>query len=224
MLGDMPNTNTLRVLVTGFEPFGGEPVNPSMQAVLGLAADPPPGIVLCTEILPVSQVRTPPALRAAVARDRPDVVIATGEASGRAEVSVERVGINVDDFRIADNDGMQPVDVPAVEGGPAAYFATIPVKAVTAALRAAGVPVHVSNTAGTHLCNHTLYLLGHLAATEYPGMRVGFLHLPALPEQAARHPGQPSMATATMVAALRAAIAAVVANATDLRVTEGATH
>jgi pyroglutamyl-peptidase len=224
MLGDMENAKTLRVLVTGFEPFGGEPVNPSMQAVLGLAADPPPGIVLCTEILPVSQVRTPPALRAAVARDRPDVVIATGEASGRAEVSVERVGINVDDFRIADNDGLQPVDVPAVEGGPAAYFATIPVKAVTAALRAAGVPAHVSNTAGTHLCNHTLYLLGHLAATEYPGMRVGFLHLPALPEQAARHPGQPSMATATMVTALRAAIAAIVANPVDLRVTEGATH
>jgi pyroglutamyl-peptidase len=159
-----------------------------------------------------------------VARHRPDVVIATGEASGRAEVSVERVGINVNDFRIPDNDGAQPVDVPVIEGGPAAYFPTIPVKAVAAALRAAGVPANVSNTAGTHLCNHTLYLLGHLAATEYPDMRIGFLHVPGLPEQAARHPGQPSMATATMVTALRAAIAAIVANATDLRVTEGATH
>ncbi len=224
MLGDMPNTDTLHVLVTGFEPFGGEPVNPSMQAVLGLAADPPADIVLSTEILPVSQARTPKTLRAAVARYRPDVVIATGEASGRAEVSVERVGINVNDFRIPDNDGAQPVDVPVIEGGPAAYFATIPVKAVTAALRAAGVPAHVSNTAGTHLCNHTLYLLGHLAATEYPGMRIGFLHLPGLPEQAARHPGQPSMATATMVTALRAAIAAIRANAADPGVTKGATH
>ncbi len=224
MLGDMENTNTLRVLVTGFEPFGGEPVNPSMQAVLGLAADPPPGVVLCTEILPVSQTRTPTALRAAVARHRPDVVIATGEASGRAEVSVERVGINVNDFRIPDNDGLQPVDVPVVEGGPAAYFATIPVKAVMAALRTAGVPVHVSNTAGTHLCNHTLYLLGHLAATEYSGMRVGFLHVPGLPEQAARHPGQPSMATATMVTALRAAVAAIRANTVDLSITAGAMH
>ena len=203
------NTNTLRVLVTGFEPFGGESVNPSMQAVLSLAANPPADVVLCTEILPVSHARTPQALRAAVARHRPDVVIATGEASGRAEISVERVGINVNDFRIADNDGTQPADVPVIEGGPAAYFATIPVKAVAAALRAAGVPVNVSNTAGTHLCNHTLYLLGHLAATEYPGMRSGFLHLPRLPEQAARHPGQPSMATATMVTALRTAIATV---------------
>jgi pyroglutamyl-peptidase len=224
MLRGMANTNTLHVLVTGFEPFGGEPVNPSMQAALALAAEPPPDIVLSTEILPVSQVRTPQALRAAVARHRPDVVIATGEASGRAEVSVERVGINVNDFRIPDNDGAQPVDVPVIAGGPAAYFATIPIKAVTAALRAAGVPVHVSNTAGTHLCNHTLYLLGHLAATEYPGMRVGFLHLPGLPEQAARHPGQPSMATATMVTALKAAIAAIVAGGADLRATEGATH
>jgi len=218
------NTNALRVLVTGFEPFGGEPVNPSMQAVLGLAADPPPGIVLVTEILPVSHVRTPAALRAAIARHRPDVVIATGEAGGRAEVTVERVGINVNDFRVADNDGTQPVDVPVIEGGPAAYFATIPIKAVVAALRVAGVPAQVSNTAGTHLCNHTLYLLGHLAATEYPGMRGGFLHVPWLPEQVVRHPGQPSMATATLVTALRAAIAAIRANATDLAVSEGATH
>jgi len=217
-------SHALRVLVTGLEPFGGSSVNPSMQAVLGLAADPPPDIVLCTEILPVSHARTPQAVRDAVARHRPDVVIATGEASGRAEVSVERVGINVNDFRIPDNDGTQPVDVSVIEGGPAAYFATLPIKAVTAALRAAGLPAGLSNTAGTHLCNHTLYLLGHLAATEYPGMRTGFLHLPALPEQAARHPGQPSMATATMVTALNVAIAAIRANATDLRVSEGATH
>ena len=210
----MPENNPIRVLVTGFEPFGGESVNPSMQAVLGLAADPPPGIDLRTEILPVSHARTPPALRAAIARHRPDLVIATGEASGRAEVSVERIGINVNDFRVADNDGAQPVDVPVIEGGPAAYFATIPIKEVTAALREAGIPAGVSNTAGAHLCNHTLYLLGHLAATEYPGLRAGFLHLPALPEQAARHPGTPSMSTATAVLALRTAIAAAVKPAT----------
>ena len=211
-------------LVTGFEPFGGEDVNPSMQAVLGLAADPPAGVVLCTAILPVSHARTPPALLAAVARHLPDVVIATGQAGGRAEISVERIGINVNDFRIADNDGAQPFDVPVVAGGPAAYFATIPVKAVAAALRDAGVPAHVSNTAGTHLCNHVLYLLGHLAATAHPGMRCGFLHLPGLPEQAVRHPGQPSMEVATMVRALRAAIVAVRDTRADLPVAEGATH
>ncbi len=198
-----------RILVTGFEPFGGEPVNPSMLAVLGLAADPPPGIVLHSAILPVSLRRTPPALLEAVARYRPDVVIATGQAGGRAEVSVERIGINVTDFRVPDNDGAQPGDGPVLAGGPAAYFATIPVQAVAAALQQAGVPASVSNSAGTHLCNHTLYLLGHLAATGYPAMRGGLLHLPYLPEQVARHPGQPSMALAMQVAALRAAIGAI---------------
>ncbi len=203
----MSNGSALpRILVTGFEPFGGESVNPSMQAVLGLAADPPPGIVLLTEILPVSLRRAPPALREAVARQRPGVVVAIGQAGGRAEVSVERVGINVSDFRIPDNDGAQPVDEPVIAGGPAAYFATLPVKAMVQALRAAGVPASVSNSAGTHLCNQVLYLLGHLTATTYPDMRCGFLHVPFLPEQVVHHPGQPSMATATLVAGLKAAI------------------
>ena len=207
-----PPDDLLRVLVTGFEPFGGACVNPSMQAVLGLAAAPPPGIVLHTDILPVSHRRTPPALLAALARHRPDVVIATGQAGGRAEISVERIGINLDDFAIPDNDGAQPADQPVVAGGPAAYFSGLPVRAMAAALREAGIPAHVSNTAGTHLCNHTLYLLCHLAATEYPGLRCGFLHLPFLPEQVARHPGQPSMATATLVLALTAAIRAIAAD------------
>ena len=194
------------VLVTGFEPFGGEAVNPSMQAVLGLRAAPPAGVALCTEILPVSLRRMPAALRAAVARHRPDLALATGLAGGRAQVAVERIGINLDEFRIADNDGAQPVEAPVIADGPAAYFATIPVRAVAAALRDAGVPAEVSNSAGTHLCNHALYLLGHLAATDRPGLRFGFLHLPFLPAQAAQHRGQPSMDLATQVLALQVAI------------------
>lgn len=198
----MSGNDLQRVLLTGFEPFGGEPVNPSMQAVLALAADPPPGVALSTAILPVSAANTGPALRAAIALHRPAIVIATGEAGGRADVTVERVGINVNDFRIPDNDGAQPIDLPVVAGGPAAYFATIPVRAIVEALQEAGIPASISNSAGAHLCNHTLYLLGHLAATEYPGMRGGFIHLPGLPEQAVRRPGQPSMTTATATAAL----------------------
>jgi pyroglutamyl-peptidase len=119
---------------------------------------------------------------------------------------VERLGINVNDFRVTDNDGAQPVDLPVVPGGPAAYFATIPVRAVVAALHAAGIPASISNSAGAHLCNHTLYLLGHLATTEYPGMRCGFVHLPGLPEQAVRRPGHPSMSAATAAAALGIAV------------------
>ncbi len=202
----MSTSELPRVLLTGFEPFGGENVNPSMQAVQALAAAAPPGVALATAILPVSAAKTGPALRAAIALHRPAIVIATGEAGGRTEVTVERVGININDFRIPDNDGAQPIDLPVVPGGPAAYFATIPVRLIVEALRQAGIPASISNSAGAHLCNHTLYLLGHLAATEYAGMRCGFIHLPGLPEQAVRHPGQPSMSTATATAALAIAV------------------
>jgi pyroglutamyl-peptidase len=205
----MPETSRQSVLVTGFEPFGGETVNPSMAAVRALADSPPPGVVLHTAILPVSFRRTGPALRAAVTRYRPDIVIATGQAGGRPDISVERIGINVTALGVADNDGALIVDAAVIEGGPAAYFATMPVDVVVAALHAACVPAQLSNSAGTHLCNHVLYLLGHLAATERPGLCAGFLHLPFLPEQATRLANQPSMALPTLVAALNATIGAL---------------
>jgi pyroglutamyl-peptidase len=203
-------TSRPSVLVTGFEPFGGEAVNPSMAAVRALAGNAPPGVTLHTAILPVSFRRTGPALRAAVARCRPDIVIATGQAGGRPDISVERIAINITAFGVADNDGTLVADAAVIEGGPAAYSATMPVTAVVAALHAAGVPAQVSHNAGTHLCNHVLYLLGHLAATECPGLCAGFLHLPFLPEQAARHAGQPGMALATLLAALHATVEALI--------------
>jgi pyroglutamyl-peptidase len=197
------------VLVTGFEPFGGERANPSAVAVRAIAADSPPDVVLHTLVLPVSFARTGGILRDAVARHRPDIVIATGQAGGRPELSVERVAINLTEFDVADNDGARVADAPVVAGGPAAYFAPMPVKPVLAALHAAGVPAHISNSAGTHLCNHVLYLLGHLAATERPDLCAGFLHLPWLPEQAARYPGLSGMAPSTLLLALHATIAAL---------------
>ena len=184
-------------------------MNPSIVAVEALAAHSPPGIALSTAILPVSFDRAGPALRAAIARHSPDIVIATGQAGGRPDISVERVGINITTFDGADNDGSLVADAPVVAGGPAAYFAPMPIEAVVAALRAAGVPAQVSNSAGTHLCNHVLYLLGHLAATGHPGLCAGFLHLPFLPEQAARHAGQPSMAPSMLLLALRTTIGAL---------------
>lgn len=214
----------LRVLLTGFEPFGGETTNPSMQAALAVGAAPPGGIDLTVEILPVSCARTPEALRAALARHRPDVAIATGQAGGRPEVAVERIGINLFDLRIPDNDGAQPLDTPVVPGAPAAYFATLPVKRLVAAMREVGVPAAVSNSAGTHLCNATLFLLGHLAATEYPGLRAGFIHLPWLPAQTTRPAGAPSMSLATQVSALQAALAALASGEPEPQVSEGALH
>jgi pyroglutamyl-peptidase len=213
----------LTVLLTGFEPFGGAADNPSRQAVLALAAAPPPGIRLATEILPVTYAQAGPALRAAIIRHRPDVLLATGVAGGRSEISVERIAINIDDARIADNAGERRIDMPVVADGPAAYFAGIAIKSVTAAIRAAGLSAQVSQSAGTFLCNHIFYLGCHLAATEHPYLRVGFLHLPPLADRTGEpaDPLRPELAD--LVTALRAAIDTVARPTPELRVAEGAT-
>lgn len=210
------------ILLTGFEPFGGAELNPAELAVAALAADPPPGLRLVTAILPVTYAGAGPALQAAVRRHRPDVLISVGLADGRAELSVERVAINVDDARMPDNAGVLRVDQPIVADGPAAYFARLPIKAITVAIRAAGVPARVSQTAGTFLCNHVFYTGCHLATTEFPGLRSGFIHVPWLPEQVTDRPGEPSMALATIVSGLRAAVVTAAEAQTDLRVAEGA--
>jgi len=161
-------------------------------------------------------------LREAVAASRPDIVLCVGLAGGRAELSLERVAINVDDARIPDNDERQPIDLPIVPGGPAAYFATLPIKAAAAALRQAGLPAIVSNTAGTFVCNHVFYGLMHLAATRRPGLRGGFMHLPYLPGQAARQDGAPSMALDDIVRGVEIVLAVAAARTEDIATAEGA--
>lgn len=183
----------MRALVTGFEPFGGESVNPT-AATLDLLPERVGGLRIARRILPVSFERASAALAAAIEDSAPDVVLATGEAGGRAALSLERVAINLADARIPDNDGDQPIDCPVVPDGPAAYFATIPLRPALAALVAAGLPAALSDSAGTFVCNHLFYRLMHLAAARRPLLRAGFLHVPYLPEQAARHPGAASMA------------------------------
>src|SRR6266436_4376750 len=176
----------MKALVTGFEPFGGDSVNPALEAVLRL----PPrldALEIATASLPSAFGRALAALEDALVATRPDIVLCVGQAGGRTELSLERVAVNVDDARIPDNDGQQPIDRPVVAGGPAAYFANLPIKAAAAALREAGLPAIVSNTAGTFVCNHVFYGLMHLAATRFPDLRGGFLHVPYLPSQAARH-------------------------------------
>jgi pyroglutamyl-peptidase len=163
-----------RVLITGFEPFGDHRVNASWEAVRLLADE------FDTRLLPCVFGAATDELRDAIDQIEPDVVLCTGLADDRTQVSIERVAINVDDTRIPDNAGAQPVDRPIVPDGPAAYFATIPVRACFAGVRAAGVPVEVSNSAGTFVCNHVLYGLLHHAATRRPGLRGGFVHVPDL--------------------------------------------
>jgi len=183
----------MKALVTGFEPFGGETVNPALEA---LARLPPRlgALEVATGVVPAIFGQAIDVLTDAVAVTAPDIVLCVGLAGGRAALSLERVAINIDDARIPDNSGQQPIDQPVAAGGPPAYFTTLPIKAAVAALRAAGLPAIVSNSAGTFVCNHVFYGLMHLAATRWPGLRGGFLHVPYLPNQAARQDGAPSMA------------------------------
>jgi pyroglutamyl-peptidase len=209
----------LRVLLTGFEPFGGESVNPSWEAVRLVAADPPPGVDLRVERLPCVFDTVAATLLAAAAAHRADVVLCVGQAGGRAEVAVERVAVNLADARIPDNAGAQPADAAVVPGGPAAYFATVPVKACVAAARRAGVPTVVSHSAGTFVCNAVLYAALHAAAAP----RVGFVHVPYAPQQVTGG-GQPSLPVATVAAALRAIVAAAGGPDDAALPPEGATH
>ncbi|MCQ4083560.1 pyroglutamyl-peptidase I [Streptomyces sp. RB6PN25] len=212
-----------RVLLTAFEPFGGDSVNPSERAVADVVAVHPPGVEVVSSRLSCVFSVALDELTAAVARTEPDVVICTGQAGGRPDVTVERIAINVDDARIPDNAGRQPVDRPVVEGGPAAYFSTLPVKACVAAARAAGVPASVSQTAGTFVCNHVFYGLMHLMATQRPHMRGGFVHLPYAPEQVTDR-AQPSLPVTLAAEGLRAVVTAAASRTEDIVVAGGATH
>ncbi len=211
----------MKALVTGFEPFGGDRINPSFEA-LRLLPSRLGSIGIATRALPVVYGAALTALRDAIAATGPDIVLCAGLAGGRAELSLERVAINVDDARIPDNDGNQPIDRPVVAGGPAAFFATLPIKAAVAALREAGIPAAVSNSAGTFLCNHVFYGLMHEAASSATRFRAGFLHVPYLPSQAARQPGAPSIALEQIVEGIEIILATAAARLDDLVVSEGA--
>lgn len=210
------------ILLTGFEPFGGESVNPSWEAVRRLDGETLAGAAVAARRLPCVFGEALAVLREEMAALRPALIVAVGQAGGRPELSLERVAINVDDARIADNAGRRPIDRPVVPGGPAAYFSTLPIKAQAAALRAAGIPAVVSQSAGTFVCNHVFYGLMHaLAGTPARG---GFIHIPYLPEQAAAHPGAASMSLETIVAGLRLALETALTATTDIVETGGATH
>ena len=202
----------MRILLTGFEPFGGNAINSSEQVVLALRGQRLSGIELHTAILPVDYERGPSALLQVVETVQPDVVLCLGEARGRMRISIERVAINLLDFRLADNRGHQIVDAPVVAGGPAAYFATLPVRAMLHALVAEDIPAELSLSAGAFLCNQVAYvLLRHISERRRP-YRAGFIHLPVTPEQAAREPAPvASMSLETMRHGLQVVIGVLAA-------------
>lgn len=211
------------LLLTGFEPFDGETVNPSGEIALALHGRDLGGHRVHGVVLPCRFGAARDALRAALQQTTPALVVALGQAS-RAEISIERVAINVDDARIPDNGGAQPIDVPIASDGPAAYFSTLPIKAITRALQRAGLPAQVSQTAGTFVCNHVFYGLMHeLAAMPDASKapRGGFIHVPLLPQQAVNRGGF-SLPLALQVGAVRIALLEALRRTRDLRAGGGA--
>ena len=210
------------VLLTGFEPFGGETENPSWEAVRPLDGERIGDHRIAARLMPCVFGAAIAQLEAEIEELRPNIVLCVGQAGGRAELSIERVAINLDDARIPDNSGTQPLDRPIVEDGPAAYFSTLPVKAILRELRQAGIPAALSHTAGTFVCNHIFYGARHAAERSHRELRAGFIHIPYSPAQAARHPGQPSLAVPIVTEALRLAIATTLHHKADLREVGGA--
>ena len=211
------------ILLAGFEPFGGHPLNPSWLIAAALHRRQIAGHRVLAAQLPTVFGASLARLHALLDQHRPALVVCLGLAAGRSALSIERVAINVNDARIPDNAGAQPVDAPIVADGPAAYFATLPVKAIVRALRLRGFPAGVSQTAGTFVCNHVFYGLMHHTAGQ--ALKAGFIHVPFLPEQAADRPERPpSMALRDIVDALRIAVEVAVVTEDDAAEAGGATH
>lgn len=210
------------VLVTGFEPFGGETLNPSWEICRQLSQTGIDGMVVEACKVPCEFHRSTEVVAAAIERHHPTLVICLGQAGGRARLCVERVAINLDDARTADNSGAQPVDEPIAADGPPAYFASVPIKAMALAMQAAGAPTEVSNSAGTYVCNHLMYGVLHYLAASNHRARAGFIHVPYCEAQVLDKRDAPFMAMATMVNGVRAAIAAAREHHHELKIDEGA--
>lgn len=190
------------VLLTGFEPFGNSSLNPSGEIVKAIKADN-----IVSAILPVVFGESALLLKGLIDQHKPDVVLCLGQAEGRHAMTPERVGINLDDARMADNSGALRVEQVIIEGGPDAYFSTLPVKAIVEAMKAAGVPSAVSYSAGTFVCNHIFYLLQHYLKGS--AIKSGFMHVPLMDQQRVEFAGLPTMPLAQMVVGVQAALKAI---------------
>lgn len=210
-----------KVLVTGFEPFGGDSVNPALEAVKQLPSTIAGAQVVVKEV-PTAFERSAQVLEDLMDAEKPDLVLCVGQAGGRAAMSVERVAINLIDARIPDNDGDQPLDTPVRADGPDAYFATLPVKSMVKAMHEAGVPAALSYSAGTYVCNSLMYNALYLAARANKPVKAGFVHVPFATEQAVDRPAStPTMDISCITRALEAGIAAMVTIDEDIHIFMG---
>ena len=214
----------MKILVTGFDPFGGEKVNPALEAVKTLPSEIH-GAEVHWVAIPTVFYQSAEVLEAEINRYHPDAVLCIGQAGGRASLTPERVAINQDDARIPDNQGNQPIDTPIRLDGQAAYFSTLPIKAMVQAIKEEGLPATVSNTAGTFVCNHLMYQALYLADKKFPDMRAGFMHIPYMTEQVINKPNTSSMSLTDIVRGIEAAIGAIVDyKDKDIKLVGGATH
>ena len=214
----------MKLLLTAFDPFGGSAINPALEAV-GLVADRIGDVEIVKLVVPTVFGKSVDVVTAKMEAEKPDVVLCIGQAGGRHDLTPERVAINLDDARIPDNEGNQPIDRTICRDGAAAYFSNLPIKAMAAKIREAGLPASVSNTAGTFVCNHLMYGVLHHMAKHYPDMRGGFMHVPFVPSQTVNRPDPtPSMSEQDIARGIEAAIAAIAENETDIVAAEGQTH
>lgn len=214
-----------KIVITGFDPFGGESQNPALEVVKQLPKQIQ-GVQIITLIVPTVFHRCAEMIADVIEKEQPDAILSVGQAGGRTAVTLERVAINVDDARIPDNAGQQPIDqVIQAEGAPA-YFATLPIKAMVQAIHDKGIPAQVSNSAGTFVCNHLMYQVLHLTHQSTRAIQAGFMHIPYLPSQAVRYPSQPSMAQEQVLQALTIAIETMIerVDTGDIRITGGLEH
>ena len=213
----------MKILVTGFDPFGGDTVNPALELIKKLPEEID-GCEIITLEIPTVFHKSIQKIQQAIEMHKPDAVLSIGQAGGRVDLTVERVGINCDDARIPDNEGNSPVDAKIFEDGDDAYLLTLPIKAMVKEIQAAGVPASVSNTAGTFVCNHVAYGVAYLAKKYYPHMKTGFMHIPYLPYQVADKGGMASMSLDTLLTGTVAALKAIINNEKDIQMAYGAEH
>ena len=209
----------MKLLLTAFTPFDGEKINPALEAVK-LVKDRIGNLLIVKLEVPTVFGQSIDTVREAIEREKPDFVLSIGQAGGRADITPERVAINLDDARIPDNEGNQPIDEPIFPDGKNAYFSTLPVKAMVEAIRKEGLPSFLSNSAGTYVCNHLMYgVLYYL--DKRPVIKAGFIHVPYIPEQTKNKKEMPALELSEIVRGLEAAITAIAINGTDKKLAYG---
>ena len=195
----------MKVLVTGFEPFGKETINPSLEVIKKLDDK-----IMESEIiklkLPTVFGKSIDILENVLEKEKPDIVLCIGQAGGRDKITIERVAINISDARIPDNEGNEPIDEVIFEDGDTAYFSNIPIKKMVEEMKTNNIPAAISNTAGTYVCNHIMYGLLYNIDKKYPKMKGGFIHIPYIPEQVIEKANAPSMSLDNIVKGISIAI------------------